>query len=57
MSDPDGILRGAHLELKKVRYGTYEPGDAIPTDMLVGYTQEAAELMTVGTTGLLRPTE
>lgn len=57
MSDPDGILRGAHLELKKVRYVTYEPGDAIPSDVLVRYTQEAAELMMVGTTGLLRPTE
>ena len=44
MGDPDGILRGAHLKLKRVRYVTYEPGDAIPTETLVAYTIEAAEL-------------
>jgi hypothetical protein len=48
MTDPDGILRGAHLELKKVRYVTYQPGDTIPTDVLVRYTREAAELATLG---------
>jgi len=55
MSDPDGILRGAHLDLKKVRYVTYEPGNEIPTDVLVGYTQEAAELASLGSTALARP--
>jgi hypothetical protein len=44
MTDPDGLLRGAHLDLRKVRYVTYEPGDAIPTDTLVRYTREAADL-------------
>ena len=44
MADPDGILRGAHLKLKRVRYVTYEPGDAIPTETLVAYTIEAAAL-------------
>ena len=44
MSDPDGILRGAHLNLRKVRYVTYQPGDPIPTDVLMGYTREAAAL-------------
>jgi hypothetical protein len=44
MTDPEGILRGAHLDLKKVRYVTYKPGDAIPVDTLVGYTREAAAL-------------
>jgi hypothetical protein len=48
MADPDGILRGAHLKLKRVRYVTYEPGDAIPTDVLVRYTQEAAALAAMG---------
>jgi hypothetical protein len=48
MTDPAGLLRGAHLDLKKVRYFTYEPGDAIPTDILVRYTREAAELATLG---------
>ena len=48
MAVPDGILRGAHLDLRKVRFVTYEPGDAIPTDALVRYTREAAELATLG---------
>jgi hypothetical protein len=44
MTDPDGILRGAHLDLKKVRFVTYEPDDRIPTHALVRYTREAADL-------------
>ncbi len=48
MTDPDGMLRGAHLDLKKVRYVTYEPGDPIPTDALVRFTIEAAELAAMG---------
>jgi hypothetical protein len=48
MTDPDGILRGAHLKLKRVRFVTYEPGDTIPTDVLVRYTQEAAALAAIG---------
>ena len=52
MSDPDGILRGAHLNLKGVRYVTYQPGDEIPTDVLVRYTLEAAGLATLGVSGV-----
>ena len=44
MSDPEGILRGDHLNLRKVRYVTYQPGEPIPTDVLMGYTREAAAL-------------
>jgi hypothetical protein len=55
MTDPDRILRGAHLELKKVRYVTYEPGDTIPIDALVPYTREAAELATLRSAGRGRP--
>ena len=44
MSDPDGLLLGAHLNLRKVRFVTYEPGDEILADALVRYTLEAAEL-------------
>lgn len=44
MADPDDLLRGAHLNLRKVRFVTYVPGDAIPTDALVRYTREAAAL-------------
>ena len=55
MTDPEGILRGAHLNLRKVRYVTYEPGDAIPVDVLVRHTIEAAELATLGSAGPVRP--
>lgn len=48
MGDPDALLQGAHLNLKKVRYVTYEPGDAIPTDALARYTREAADLAVLG---------
>jgi predicted amidohydrolase len=44
MTDPEGILRGAHLKLKRVRFVTYEPGATVPTDTLVDYTREAAAL-------------
>lgn len=55
MADPDGVLRGAHLDLKKVRYVTYVPGDQVPTDALVRFTREAAELAELGLAGRLRP--
>ena len=51
MADPDGILRGAHLDLRKVRFVTYRPGEAIPIDALVRYTREAAELAELGLAG------
>jgi hypothetical protein len=47
MTDPDGLLLGAHLQLRKVRYVTYRPGDAIPESPLVDYTREAARLATM----------
>jgi len=47
MADPDRILRGAHLDLKRVRFVTYRPGDDIPADALVRYTADAAELAAV----------
>lgn len=52
MSDPDGLLQGAHLDLRMVRFVTYEPGDAIPADTLVRYTREAADLAALGASGL-----
>jgi hypothetical protein len=55
MTDPDGLLRGAHLDLRKVRFVTYEPGDGIPTEALVRYTREAADLATLGSAASLRP--
>jgi hypothetical protein len=44
MADPHDLLRGAHLDLRKVRYVTYEPGDSIPERALVEYTRDAAQL-------------
>jgi hypothetical protein len=47
MTDPDNLLRGAHLKLRKVRFVTYEPGDLIPESTLVEYTRDAARLATM----------
>jgi hypothetical protein len=56
MTDPDGMLQGDHLDLRKVRYVTYVPGDPIPADALVRYTREAAALAELGPSGLPRLT-
>ena len=55
MTDPDGLLRGAHLNLRKVRFVTYEPGNTIPTEALVRYAREAAELAEIGPSGRPAP--
>jgi hypothetical protein len=55
MTDPDGLVRGAHLHLRTVRFVTYEPGDPIPTDALVHCTREASELAALGSAGRRRP--
>jgi hypothetical protein len=47
MDDPDRMLRGAHLRLKKVRYVTYQAGDPIPETALVEFTRDAARLATM----------
>lgn len=44
MPDPDRILKGAHLHLKKVRYLTFRPGQPIPEPQLVELTLEAARI-------------
>jgi len=44
MVDPDNLLRGAHLRLRKVRFVTYRPGDPIPEAALIEYTRDAAAL-------------
>lgn len=48
MADPEQLLRGAHLNLRKVRYVTYVPGDVIPIGVLERYTREAAALAGLG---------
>lgn len=47
MDDPENILQGAHIRLRKVRYVTYEPGEAIPETTLIAYTRHAADLATM----------
>jgi hypothetical protein len=54
MADPDGLLLGAHLKLRKVRFVTYKPGDAIPTEALVRYTGDAAALAAMRLTTMAR---
>ena len=47
MDDPEGILRGAHLRLKKVRFVTFSPGEPIPEATLIEYTRRAVGLATM----------
>ena len=49
MSDPEQLLHGAELKLRKVRFFTFEPGDPIPDEIVAGYVEEAAGLAVIGT--------
>jgi hypothetical protein len=44
MPDPGRHLEGAHLNLKKVRFLTFQPGEAIPEAMCLELTRQAAEV-------------
>ena len=44
MADPDGLLEGAHLRLKKVRFTTFTAGQPIPTEALEALTREAVRV-------------
>ena len=44
MADPRGLLRGAHLGLKKVRYLTYAPRDRIAAKLVIEFTRDAARI-------------
>ena len=44
MDDPDRLLQGAHLKLKKVRYVTVDPGDVFPEAAFVDLTRHAADI-------------
>lgn len=44
MADPERRLEGAHLNLKKVRFTTFEPGDEVPFDAMVALTRQAARI-------------
>jgi hypothetical protein len=47
MADPDRLLEGAHLGLRKVRFLTFKPGQPIPEPALVELTREAARVATM----------
>ena len=44
MADPDGVLRGAHLRLRKVRYLTFVPGQPIPRREVLNLIREAVRV-------------
>jgi hypothetical protein len=44
MADPERRLEGAHLNLKKVRFLTFGPGEAIPEEMCLELAREAARV-------------
>jgi hypothetical protein len=44
MADPRGLLRGAHLKLKKVRYLTFGPRDKILAKPVIDFTRDAARI-------------
>lgn len=44
MADPDRLLEGGHLGLRRVRYMTLRPGEAIPEQPLAELTREAARI-------------
>ena len=44
MADPDGVLQGAHLRLRKVRYLTFLPTDRVVARQVVGLVREGARI-------------
>ena len=44
MADPDGLLEGANIKLKKVRFVTFEPAATLDRTRLIGLVQQAAEV-------------
>ncbi|MDP9484178.1 MAG: DUF1801 domain-containing protein [Chloroflexota bacterium] len=47
MADPQRLMKGAHLRLKKVRYVTLVPGQPIPERPLVELIREAVRVATL----------
>jgi hypothetical protein len=44
MADPERRLEGADLDLKKVRFLTFRPGEPIPEALCLGLVREAARV-------------
>lgn len=42
MADPERLLEGAHLKLRKVRFATFEPGATLPEAGLIELAREGA---------------
>jgi hypothetical protein len=47
LSDPRRLLGGADLNLKRVRYLTYAPGERIPSRVVIDFTREAARIVSM----------
>jgi hypothetical protein len=45
MRDPDGLLQGADLKLKKVRYLTFDPGERVAAKVVADFSREAARIV------------
>ena len=50
MDDPEQVMEGAHLRLRKVRYLTFEPGQPIPEAALIDLTREGARVAAMSAT-------
>jgi hypothetical protein len=44
MDDPERVLEGAHLKLRRVRFVTFRPGDVLREGELIALTREAARV-------------
>lgn len=44
LDDPQGLLEGAHLRLRQVRYLTYRPGDELPEATVMALIRDAARV-------------
>jgi hypothetical protein len=49
MADRAGMLQGAHLGLRKVRYLTFQPGQRIPAAAVIELLRDAARLAVMST--------
>ena len=47
MADPDRLLEGAHLKLRKVRFLTFQPGQPIPEAACFALLEESVRVATM----------
>jgi hypothetical protein len=47
MADPDRLLEGAHLNLRKVRFLTFKAGQELPEADILGLVREAVRVATL----------